>query len=60
MKTFLAIVGGLFIFCCIMGAVVKGWHFHVVFGSDKTALEFHKRNVKRSEDRLAESATKAD
>lgn len=60
MKTLFIGVGIVFTFCFIIGALAEGWNFHVVFGSDKTALEFHKRNVKRIEDRLAESATKAD
>lgn len=41
MKTALAIVGGLFVFMSIAGAMVSGWNFHVVFASDEDARDWH-------------------
>lgn len=41
MKTDLAIVGGLFVFMSIAGAIVSGWNFHVVFASDEDAMHWH-------------------
>lgn len=41
MKTFLAIIGGLFLLMFFAGAFMPRMNFHAVFGSDEDARDWH-------------------
>lgn len=41
----LALIGAAFIVLTLLGAVVPGWNFHVIFANDKSALDWHASRV---------------
>lgn len=41
----LAIIGGTFLLCVFAGALIPGVSYHVYFGTDKGALEWHRKNA---------------
>lgn len=53
MTTFFAVIGGIFVFCLICGAIVPGLNCHIVFADDKSALEWHQSQAEKIAKRLA-------
>lgn len=45
----LALIGALFIFSCVIGAVVPGAAFHVYFGTEEGAAKWHRQILKGKE-----------
>jgi len=41
----LAIIGGMFLLCAVAGALIPGVSYHVYFGTDQGALEWHRKNA---------------
>lgn len=48
------VIGYGFIFASLIGALVPGMNFHVIFAPDKSAIKGHHDMAKRVEDRLKE------
>ena len=55
MQVFTSIIGWVFIALVILGATVPGFHFHVVFADDQTAMEFHRERAEQLAKKLAQS-----
>ncbi len=45
----LAIIGGMFMLCVFAGALIPGVSYHVYFGTDQGALEWHRKNATDNE-----------
>lgn len=45
----LAIIGGMFLLCVFAGALIPGVSYHVYFGTDQGALEWHRKNATDNE-----------
>lgn len=45
----LAIIGGTFLLCVFAGALIPGVSYHVYFGTDHGALEWHRKNATGNE-----------
>lgn len=46
------VIGYGFIFASLIGALLPGMNFHVIFAPDNSAIKGHHEMVKRVEDRL--------
>ena len=45
----LAIIGGTFLLCVFAGVLIPGVSYHVYFGTDHGALEWHRKNATGNE-----------
>ncbi|CAM3946681.1 hypothetical protein N5K37_32450 [Delftia tsuruhatensis] len=54
MTQFLAVIGACFIVAMIIGAVVPGMNFHVVFAGDEAAQRWHQRLAAELQTRIQE------
>lgn len=52
------VIGYGFIFAALIGALVPGMNFHVIFGGDEYAIDGHKAMSDRVSARLAKKAEK--
>lgn len=53
------VIGYAFIFAALIGALVPGMNFHVIFGSDGYTIDGHKTMSDRVSARLAKKAEKS-
>lgn len=51
-------IGYAFIFASLIGALVPGMNFHVIFGPDKYTIEAHEAMAKRVAARMEKNAEK--
>lgn len=54
MTNFLAVIGACFILAMVIGAVVPGMNFHVVFAGDEAAQKWHQRLAAELQTRIQE------
>lgn len=54
MTQFLAVIGACFIVAMLIGAVVPGMNFHVVFAGDEAAQKWHQRLAAELQTRIQE------
>lgn len=52
------VIGYAFIFAALVGALVPGMNFHVIFGGDESAIEGHKAMADRVANRVAKKEKK--
>lgn len=50
------VIGYAFIFAALIGALIPGMNFHVIFAGDDGAIDAHNEMARRVEDRIARKA----
>ena len=58
MITFFAVFGFVTFVFFILGAIIPGWHCHVVFANDKDTIDFHEKHAKQLRAKLSERSPK--
>ena len=51
-------IGWVFLFCCIAGALIPGFHCHFAVAGDESMLRWHKRNAAEIEAKRAQAQNK--
>ena len=49
MKRVLVIIGGTFLLAVFAGALIPGVSYHVYFGTDEGAMEWHRKHAQHKE-----------
>lgn len=52
------VIGWSFLIAALIGALIPGMHFHVVFAGDAAAQKFHAERAERLQKRIEEKAAK--
>lgn len=60
MRAIVELIGWVFLFCCLAGALIPGFHCHFAVADDESMLRWHKRNAAEIEARLAQAKEKKD
>ena len=55
MRGFVEFVGWVFLFCCIAGALIPGFHCHFAVAGDESMLRWHKKQAAEIAEKLAQA-----